>query len=250
MKQTPLIFSSILTLVVTVSCSTTRGHKQNEESKSPYWTLEKAKDQASDFNSPETWDTETLEMEVGYIDALTSQDLPLFSSPFPTPKYDSPGNGNGPIKTEISGKSVEGQYAIIAKGEHSSHLFNNSADEYVVYFTVLSIADGKELENPVSATSRNHPHYLSQGSINTSTKSRVDWVAVQLADQNAYAIINFRLFDLRAGRLILVAPQKDGSIRFYQTDAPIMNTTEQKEYIENLKNKAEVIDFFNNKNNI
>ena len=246
-KRTPK-FLSLLVLIIILSCSPTRTKADNNETQN--WPLEKAKKQASDFNSAETWDTETLEMEVEYIDALTSQDLPLFPSPFPTPTYESPGNGNGPIKTEIAGKSIEGHYAIIAKGEHSNHLFKNPTDEYVVYFSILSIADGKGNENPVSATSRNHPHYLSQGSINTSTKSRVDWVAVQLADQNAYAIINSRLFDLRVGRLILVAPQKDGSIRFYQTDAPPMNLDEQKKYIEDLKSQQKVIDFLTIENNI
>ncbi|MCC8360178.1 hypothetical protein [Salinimicrobium sediminilitoris] len=239
-----------LVLITTLSCSPKIGTTEIENQETQFWTLEKAKKQAADFNSSETWDTETLNMEIEYIDALTSQDLPLFPSPFPTPMYDSPGNGNGPIKTEIAGKSFRGHYAIIGKGEHSKHLFKSPEDESIVYFSILSIADGKENENPVSAISRNHPHYLSQGSINTSTRSRVDWVAVQLADQNAYAIVNSRLFDLRAGRLILVAPQKDGSIRFYQTDAPPMNLEEQEEYIRNLPHQQKLIDFLNNENNI
>jgi hypothetical protein len=73
----------------------------------------------------------------------------------------------------------------------------------------------------------------------------VDWIAVQLADKNAYAIINSRLFDLRVGRLILAAPQKDGSIRFYQTDAPLMNAKERKKYIKNMNADSKMIRFFN-----
>ena len=107
-----------------------------------------------------------------------------------------------------------------------------------------------ETENPVLATSRNHPHYLAQGSLNTSSKSRVDWVATQFADKNAYGIVNTRIFDLRIGRLILVAPQKDGSIRFYQTEAPTMNSDEQEKFIENLKTESKAVEFFNNGNNI
>jgi hypothetical protein len=205
---------------------------------------------ASDFNSPEKWDTKTLEMEIENLEKYPALDLPLFDSPFPTPEYASPGNGNGTIETEIGGKNIIGHNVFIGRGEHSEHLFKNAEDTYITYFTILTISDGKETENPVMATSRNHPHYLSQGSLNTSTKSRVDWIATQLADKNAYAIVNSRFFDLRVGRLILVAPQKDGSIRFYQTDASPMDSAELKKFIEALKTDRKTMGFFNNEDNI
>ena len=236
---------------ILASCNSDAKRTKNKDAiLEPFWNLEKAKKQASDFNSSDTWDTETLEMEVGYIDALTSLDFPLFNSPFPTPEYESPGNGNSPIETEIGGKKIIGHTVIIGKGEHSEYLFKNLNDEYITYFTILTISDGMETENPVSATSRNHPHYLSQGSLNTSSKSRVDWIATQFADKNAYGIVNTRIFDLRVGRLILVAPQKDGSIRFYQTEAPTMNSDEREKFIENLKTEPKAIEFFSDENNI
>ncbi|MCV6630190.1 MAG: hypothetical protein OIF50_10050 [Flavobacteriaceae bacterium] len=189
-------------------------------------------------------------MEVEYLQKLPKSDLPFFDSPFPTPKYVSPGNGNGPIEIQIGGKHIIGHQVIIANGEHSAHLFKNPSDQYITYFVILTIADAQDAVNPVLATSRNHPHYLSQGSLNTTTKSRVDWVAMQLADKNAYAIVNSRLFDLRVGRVILAAPQKDGSIRFYQTQAPPMNKEEREQYIENLKTDKTALNFFKNANNI
>lgn len=216
----------------------------------PYWTLEKAKKLASDFNSPKKWDMKTLEMEIENLDKYPSSDYPLNVSPFPTPEYASPGNGNGAIETIISEKKIIGHYVIIGKGEHSDYLFGNPEDEYVTYFTILTISDEMESENPVMASSRNHPHYVSQGSLNTSSKSRVDWIATQFADKNAFAMVNSRLFDLRVGRLILVAPQKDGSIRFYQTDMQTLNSKEREKYIEELKTSKTAIEFFNDKNNI
>jgi hypothetical protein len=67
-------------------------------------------------------------------------------------------------------------------------------------------------------------------------QQRADEAHVDLQEfGRPYAIVNSRLFDLRVGRLILVAPQKDGSIRFHQTDAPTMNSVERDMYIENLK---------------
>lgn len=215
-----------------------------------FWNLEKSKKHAADYNSPGTWDMKTLEKETKSHKKNPPADYPLFPSPFPTPKYDSPGNGNGPIQTKIGNAQIIGQYVTIGKDEHSQHLFKNPTDQYVSYFTILTISDGKGKSNPVSATSRNHPHYLSQGSLNTSTRSRVDWVAVQLADKNAYATVNSRIFDLRVGRVILAAPQSDGSIRFYQLDAPAMNTKEREAYIESLKKNKKVVAFFSTKSNI
>lgn len=238
----------IFLLGILTSCNT-QTEKKDTISES-YWTLEKAKKLAADFNSPEKWDNKTLEMEVENLKKYPPSDFPLFESPFPTPEYFSPGNGNGHIQTEIGGKKIIGHYVIIGRGEHSEHLFKNADDEYVTYFTILTIADGKVTENPVQATSRNHPHYLSQGSLNTSTKSRVDWISTQLADKNAYTIVNLRLFDLRVGRLILAAPQKDGSIRFYQTDALPMNSVEREKFIEDLKTDQKAIEFFQYENNI
>jgi hypothetical protein len=215
-----------------------------------FWTLEKAAKMASDFNSPEKWDNKTLKMEVEMLKDYPPMDFPFYTSPFPTPNYESPGNGNASIETEIVGKKIIGQTVIIGRGEHSEYLFKNAKDEYVAYFTILTIADEMETDNPVLATSRNHPHYLAQGSLNTSSKSRVDWVATQFADKSAHAIVNTRIFDLRIGRLILVAPQKDGSIRFYQTKAPTMNSEEREKYIENLKTDPKSVEFFNNEHNI
>jgi len=215
-----------------------------------FWDNEKAKKHAADYNSPRAWDMKTLEMETAGFKKNPPADYPLFPSPFPTPKYSSPGNGNGPIQTRIGNTQIVGQYVTIGKGEHSQHLFKNSADQYVSYFTILTIPDGQGTPNPLSASSRNHPHYMSQGSLNTSTKSRVDWVAVQMADEHACAIVNSRIFDLRVGRIILAAPQTDGSIRFHQLDAPALNAKEHETYVENLKSNKDAKAFFSAKTNI
>jgi hypothetical protein len=59
-----------------------------------------------------------------------------------------------------------------------------------------------------------------------------------------------QLFDLRVGRIILVAPQKAGAVRFYQTDIPPSNSAERDKYIENLKSDKKAIDFFADQGNI
>jgi hypothetical protein len=246
--KTNFLLTFIILIGILTSCNS---HSEKKDTfTEPFWTLEKAKKMASDFNSPEKWDNKTLVMEIEMLKKYPPLDFPLYTSPFPTPDYESPGNGNGSIETEIGGKKIIGHTVIIGRGKHSEYLFKNLNDEYVTYFTILTIADGIETENPVLATSRNHPHYLAQGSLNTSSKSRVDWVAIQFANKNAYGIVNTRIFDLRIGCLILVAPQKDGSIRFFQTEAPTMNSDEREKFIENLKTEPRVFEFFNNENNI
>lgn len=253
MKST-FFLSYIFLFTITTSCNL-QNEKAEKKDTSPesYWNLEKAKKHALDYNSSEKWETKTLEMEVESLDEYPPPDYPLYHSPFPTPKYASPGNGNGGIETQIANKNIIGHYAIIAKGRHSEHLFENFKDttvKYATYVSILTISDGKGSPSPTEASSRNHPNYFSQGSLNTSTKSRVDWVALQLADKNAYAVVNGRIFDLRVGRLILVAPQKDGSIRFYQTDAQPMNSAEREIYIKELKTDEKIIEFFKDENNI
>lgn len=221
-----------------------------EESERWSWSLEEAKTHAEKFNDSTKWEMEAFQRDLEIMKDYPREDYPLTESPFPTPVYTSPGNGNGSLQTEIAGKELVGHYAIIGKGKHSEHLFTEEQDPYISYFTILTISDGSKTGNPVLATSRNHPHYLSQGSLNTTGVNRVDWIAVQLADKNAYAIINSRLFDLRVGRIILAAPQQDGSIRFYQTSAPAMNPEETKRFIDKLQHDPQVLHFFTRSGNI
>lgn len=59
-----------------------------------------------------------------------------------------------------------------------------------------------------------------------------------------------RLFDLNYGRVILIAPQKDGSLRSMQLMLPIISSNEVKSHVENLLEEKEIIDFFTKKGNI
>lgn len=208
------------------------------------WTLNDAKAFAQKFNDTTAWDIENLNFDISYIDSFPPMDFPLKNSPFPTPAYESPGNGTAGINLEIEGKQLKGHAVQIAKGAHSEYLFENTGENYVSYFVLITLADSLDLINPVLASSRNHPHYTAQGSLNTNTDSRVDWVAAQLADGMAYAMVNMRYFDLRAGRVILAAPQKNRSIHFLQLDAPLMDNTQRTDFVEKLKDNPQVVEFF------
>ncbi len=83
----------------------------------------------------------------------------------------------------------------------------------------------------------------------------VDWVQIALANDNNWAIINKRIFDLKFGTSILVAPQKDGSLRFLQLPAPgSYQQSNQKqffdEYVAGLAKNESVNAFFTNENTI
>ena len=84
------------------------------------------------------------------------------------------------------------------------------------------------------------------------TKSnRIDFVSFISADRNSYAIINLRLFDLRIGRIILIAPKKDGTLRSLQLDSPTMSSDEMDNHLKwILENNKQVIDFFTKPDNI
>jgi hypothetical protein len=49
------------------------------------------------------------------------------------------------------------------------------------------------------AISKNNQNYLGRGFMKTKN-SRIDYVAFQTAESNAFAIINNRLFDLNFGK--------------------------------------------------
>jgi hypothetical protein len=51
--------------------------------------------------------------------------FPMYTSLFLTPYYESPGNKNGSIQTEIHGKKIIGQTVVIGRSEHSEYLFKH-----------------------------------------------------------------------------------------------------------------------------
>ena len=46
--------------------------------------------------------------------------------------------------------------------------------------------------------------------------SNIDFVAFKSANNDAYAVVNMRLFNLNDGCVVIVVPQEDGSLRSMQ----------------------------------
>lgn len=78
---------------------------------------------------------------------------------------------------------------------------------------VIDTVDYSHCRNGI--TSRNNPDFVGQGSIRTEA-SDIDYIAFQTADRSNYALVNMRLFDLAHGRIVLIAPYRDGSFQSLQ----------------------------------
>lgn len=121
-----------------------------------------------------------------------------------------------------------------------------------IFFTILVLTDfidEKDFNSMKSQiVSRNFPDVIGQGYIKTK-KNKIDFSAFVTLENDEFAIINMKLYNLKYGNIILIAPQKDGSLRSIQILADENLTTENiKSNIEKLLKKEPVRTFFTNKN--
>ena len=79
---------------------------------------------------------------------------------------------------------------------------------------------------------------------------KIDYLAFQTAENTAYAIVNTRLFDLKHGKTIIIAPQKDNSLRSLQVRSPQLTSESVTGYTRELLKQKEIIDFLEQQANI
>ncbi|PTT27264.1 hypothetical protein DBR28_17410, partial [Chryseobacterium sp. HMWF028] len=90
------------------------------------------------------------------------------------------------------------------------------------------------------------PDVIGQGFIKTSN-NRIDFSAFTTLEKEDFAIINMKLYHLKYGNIILIAPQKDRSLRSVQINNTTDLTSETlKSYLEQLIQKPETTAFFIN----
>lgn len=220
------------------------------------WNLEKERIHNENRNDSTTWSSkvwtdDTLNFEL--------KGKPIISGVFPVPKYeliDSTFNGLGYSGNwtgyDFKDKKIVYHSLHVAKNGVNKEFISDKANE--VFFTIAVLTDSVDLKGythtDVGITSRNHPHYAGQGFVKTKF-NEIEFVSFITADRNNYAVINMRLFDLKIGRIVLIAPQKDGTLRSLQLNSPIMSSEEIDKYIEELmSNDKKVIDFFTKAGNI
>ena len=247
MKNIAIITFTILS----ISC---KAQKIDNEFK---WNLEKEKIQNENRNDSTKIDIRNWIVDTKNKIQITGK--PFINGVFPVPKYDLSidsfeGLGNS---GDWKGFNLKNKKIIYHSLYVKKNKFNNDSIPFVsnkVYFSIIVLTDSIDLKNyshtNVSISSRNHPHYIGQGFIRTK-QNEVDFAAFITADDNSYAIVNMRLYDLRIGRIILIAPKKDGTLRSLQIDSAEMSSEEINNYIKDiLTNNKKVIDFFTKPDNI
>src|SRR5690606_21440013 len=207
------------------------------------------------------WDTEILFFDLEGIN--DQKGGPFTYGAFPTPKYDLIGKGTftglemyaytgseDHVK-KIKDKTILFNSFFVKNSEMNKKHLHDKKDE--IFFQIIVLTDTIDAVNYThfrsEIISRNHPDYLGQGFFKTKNNI-IDYVAFVTADRNSYAIVNTRLFDLNFGTAILIAPQKDRSLRTMQIKLPVLTSEDINSYTDSLLKKPKVIDFFTKQGNI
>jgi hypothetical protein len=178
---------------------------------------------------------------------------------FPVPKYDlvAPnsfsglGSGFNRKGELVNGRKFVHSYFYVKNCLVNKEFIGDKEDE--LFFCIISLTDfidEKEF-NHLGATiiSRNHPDYLAEGFIKTKDNN-IQYSAFITGDRQSYAIVNSRIFDLNLGRIIVIVPQKDHSLRSFQIDIPIISSQEIKKYVLETLNKPEIKKSYTSKESI
>ena len=217
---------------------------------SAFWTKEKLNNHLLSFNDSSVWDTAMLKSDMEMVD--WKSEMPFTISAFPTPDYNLIGKGSfkglgtyNNVKFVGSKSYVYNSFVVNKSAVNSRYIKEGNKDE--VFYTVVVLTDFVDTVNyshiMSNIVSRNHPDYIGQGFIKTK-QNKLDYTAFITAGRNAYAIVNMRLFDLSHGKTILIAPQKDKSLRTMQIQSPDLSSEGLDKYIDGLLQQKEVKAFF------
>jgi len=231
------------------------GCNSQEKNNGFEWNVEKEKIHNQNRNDSTKISKKNWSADTGNI-SLNGK--PLVNGVFPVPDYDLAdstfvglGNSGEWKGVKLEDKTIIYHSFYVTKSDVNKRFIPEKPNE--VFFTIVGLTDSvdtkKFTHTSVNVTSRNHPHYAGQGFIKTKS-SEIDFIAFLTADRNEYAIVNMRLFDLRVGRIVLIAPQKDGTFRSLQLESPILSSEEMDIHIKELLKDKKVKDFFTRSGNI
>ena len=245
--------AAYLLIVLAIPCLTFCSAQKNVLS----WNKEKTLNHLANIGDSTKWDTVLLNRDRSANEERIAK--PFRYGAFPVPKYELLGQGtfkgvgNGGNFTGISmyGKKILYSYFLVNKNSLIEKYIKDKPNE--VFFAILVLSDFVDTVNfshaGVQIISRNNPDYIGQGFFKTKD-DEIDYIAFLTAERDEYAIVNMRLFNLKNGRFILIAPQKNGTIRSMQIQTPILSDTELESYIEKITKQENVMMFLKNKNNI
>lgn len=239
-------FSLLLLLLL---CTSVRAQKSNKA-----WTDADARAYAHRNDDPMKWDTMMLREDLeSHLEQPYWPTKPAISEiPSPVADYDWGYCALRMLETNIGQKTVKGVNMAYARDSFRLQDFESADSFYETYCTLIFLTDWIESSNSANhIVSRNYPHYLTTGKKRTSTGD-IDWLQMNLADGQNFVVISQRYFDLRFGRTILIAQQKDGSLRFKQVDKTPGEVDREGKikgldgYLKALAQDAATKTFFNN----
>jgi hypothetical protein len=203
-----------------------------------------------------TWDKELLQRDIN--DSLSnSKGKPFPHGAFPVPKYDLAGKfryrgaGAGGTFKNYFDKKLVYSFFFANKTAASETILKEKENE--VFFLIVMLTDFIDTVNYTHGSayllSRNNPDVTCEGFFKTKT-DEVDYMAFLTANRDEFGVVNMRLFNLKSGRIILIAPQKDHSLRSLQLTAPILSTKEVPSYLDKILIQDNVKSFFMDKGNL
>ncbi|MEM9549436.1 MAG: hypothetical protein AAGA77_25930, partial [Bacteroidota bacterium] len=201
-----------------------------------------------------TWDLSNFRLDLEKLHR-TGSELGIFPSPrydlIAENSFDGVGYRGEFQGLEINGKTFVYNYFYVKKNKINADHVNNLDED--VFFAIVVLTDHIDTENyshmHPDMTSRNHPSYLAQGFFKTMN-SRINYSAFINSDRSSYAIVNKRLFDLSVGKVVLILPQKDKSLRSIQLDLPRILEKDVDDYLQKVLNRSEVSALYQNPNAI
>lgn len=243
-------------IAIAFTCISINSYSQSMVKPHFRWGTDQKKQYLKYREDPAKWSKKNLKTD---LEDLEMEGKPMIDGVFPVPEYDLAGKnsfaGNGTkgnyAGIQVKNKKVIYQGFYVNRSSINREFIRTKTDE--VYFTIVVLTDSiakdgfSHMEAGVS--SRNHPDYIGQGTIATKN-NRIDFLSFITADRINYAVVNLRVFDLSLGRTILIAPQKDGSLRSIQVKTPMLQSTELEAYIQNLLKKPQTMLFFTTEGNI
>lgn len=142
---------------------------------------------------------------------------------------------------------------------NENELYPKVKSQGEIFFAIITVTDvnATNYKAPLNISSRNHPDYLGEGYIR-SNDTQIDFMAFTTPDKGNFAIVNQRIFDLSHGAILLIAPQKDGTLRSIQLkEAPQIINSDAMSFEElkfdvfvndDLLKRENIVEFFTNPN--
>lgn len=240
----------LFTALLVIGCS--RKEVTDKAESRSTWSKTKRIDHLKNQEDSTTWDKELLETDKQLIGI--GDFGPFELGAFPVPRYDLIGKesfnglGNKTGEFQMKNKNLLMNSFFISNNTLNEKRLNSRKDE--IFFQIIVLTDTISNENQSVVLSRNHPDYFGQGFVRT-INNRIDYLAFQTAENNSYAIVNTKIFDLNYGKTVLVAQKKDKTLRFLQIDQKRIITSDSiVNYTEKLLLDKKVVDFFEQKGSI